>query len=475
MVAFAAADVKHLYDAPYNKETVFTTGTLGSASSTGPIITTTKQEFVSTPIVTKQEFISTPVVTKQEFIAPVTTTFVNQGSVAPSTGFISTTSSGSGNSGLGLGLGSGSTQYTTTTFNGGNSGSSGLGLGQRFGGSSGSTGFSSGSGFGSSSGSSFSGSAFNGGSGAFHDNSHVNVAYNTKVVKQTKPLVSKASYVFAAPEDNESFQHDQEIVLPRPRQHYNVIFVKAPSTTIVNTPSAAVGGKAQEKTLVYVLTDKQRIENRIEVPEVDQAKLQKPEVFFVKNNKPTEVVNSKIKYETVEAINGAENGALNGVPNKVSGNGALLDEYSNPEAAQVAQTIYQAVQTGGLESGIHTIDNLSSLGYSIGGNYGGNYGNGGAYNTGSTTYTTGSNFGSRGSFAPSGSVSTTEFVSGPSTTYGAGYVAPASQTTYTTGYVAPVSQTTYSTGYVAPASQTSTTYNTGFVAPSTTYSEGYKY
>jgi len=419
LVALAAADVKHLYDAPYT----------GSN-------THTQTQFISTPVTT-------------------TTTVDRYGSGSvgsiPSTGFISTTS-GSGSSGLGLGLGSGNTQYTTTTFNGGNSGSTGFGLGQRFGSSSGSTGFSSGSGFGGSSGSGFSGSSYNGGSGAFHDNSHVNVAYNTKVVKQTKPLVSKASYVFAAPEDNESFQHDQEIVLPRPRQHYNVVFIKAPATTVVNTPSAAVGGQTQEKTLVYVLTDKKRIENRIEVPEVDQAKLQKPEVFFIKNNKPTEVINSKIKYETVDAVNGAENGAVNGVANKVSGNGALLDEYSNPEAAQVAQTIYQAVQTGGLEAGVQTLEGLSNLGYSIGGNHGGNFaGNSGSYNTGSTTYTTGS----RGSFAP------------------------ASQTTYSTGYVAPVSQTTYSTGFVAPASQTSTTYNTGFVAPvsqtSTTYSEGYKY
>ena len=55
MVAFAAADVKYLYDAPYNKETVVTTGTLGSASS----------------------------YVKQEFIAPVTATFSSGRSLKP--------------------------------------------------------------------------------------------------------------------------------------------------------------------------------------------------------------------------------------------------------------------------------------------------------------------------------------------------------------------------------------------------------
>lgn len=210
-----------------------------------------------------------------------------------------------------------------------------------------------------------------------HSGSNVNVNYHTTLVRQTAPLVSKSSYVFSAPEDEETFAHDQTIILPRPKQHYKVVFIKAPSTTVVNSPSAAAGGLTQEKTLIYVLSDKKRIDNVLDVPELDQSKLQKPEVFFINRNAGSHVVNSKIKYETVDAVQGSEYGSIDGIPNVVRGNGEFHDEVSTPEQNQIAQGIYQALQTGGLDNGVRTVEQLIAGGHSIG--VGSNYGTSASY------------------------------------------------------------------------------------------------
>lgn len=179
--------------------------------------------------------------------------------------------------------------------------------------------------------------------------SHPTLQHRTTLVKQTAPIVSKSSYVFTAPDEDEIVQHDQTIVIPRPRQHYKVVFIKAPSSTIINTPSTAVGGTNQEKTLIYVVSDKKRIENHIENPAAELSKPQQPEVFFIKNNKPTEVVHSKVQYQTVDAIQGAENGAVNGVPNKLaaSSTGVLEDEPTSNAQANFAQNIVNTFFQGG--------------------------------------------------------------------------------------------------------------------------------
>lgn len=219
--------------------------------------------------------------------------------------------------------------------------------------------FGSGSGYGSSYGLLNSGyGSVNYGShgGAYHDSSYAGNYGHTTVVKQTSPLVSHKTYVYSAPEDKENYQRDQTIVLPRPKQHYNVVFIKSPSTTVVNNPAAALGQQAQEKTLIYVVNDKKRIENHIDVPEVDRVKPQKPEVFFIKRNLPTQVVNSKIKYETVGAINGAEYGAVNGIPNRVSADSGLFEDETANKSPGAA--IASAIQTQGNNAVLNTINSF---------------------------------------------------------------------------------------------------------------------
>ena len=120
-----------------------------------------------------------------------------------------------------------------------------------------------------------------------------------------------------------------------------------------------VGGLTREKTLIYLLNgEKKIINNNNEGLQLDEFKPQKPEVFFLKYNVPTEVAHSKIKYETVDSIPGYENGAIDGVPNRVRHVETFHDEPSSPHQSQIAQDIYRALQVGGIEGGIHAADQL---------------------------------------------------------------------------------------------------------------------
>lgn len=58
------------------------------------------------------------------------------------------------------------------------------------------------------------------------------------------------------------------------------------------------------KTIVYVLTNKRVIDRTVEVPELPEQKHNKPEVFFIKYKTPTEKVESKAVYETVDQLDG---------------------------------------------------------------------------------------------------------------------------------------------------------------------------
>lgn len=124
-------------------------------------------------------------------------------------------------------------------------------------------------------------------------------------------------------------------------------------------------GPIQEKSLIYVVNENRRINNNIALPTETQAfKPQTPEVFFVKSNKPTETTNSQIRYETVDFIKGAENGAVDGVPNRFGGPSERLnDEPSTPDQAQIAQAIYQALQSGGIEGALRSVDQVIKTNY----------------------------------------------------------------------------------------------------------------
>lgn len=124
-------------------------------------------------------------------------------------------------------------------------------------------------------------------------------------------------------------------------------------------------GPIQEKSLIYVVSENKRINNNIALPVETQAfRPQKPEVFFLKTNKPTETTNSQIRYETVDFIKGAENGAVDGVANRFGGHSERFsDEPSTPDQAHIAQAIYQALQSGGIEGALRSVDQVIKTNY----------------------------------------------------------------------------------------------------------------
>ncbi|XP_055684666.1 uncharacterized protein LOC129790873 [Lutzomyia longipalpis] len=125
-----------------------------------------------------------------------------------------------------------------------------------------------------------------------------------RIIQQTAPFVTKHTYVFAAPEEEEHIAPQEPIVLPQPQTHYKIIFIKAPSTTIVNNQGGAVAPQKNEKTIIYVLSNKRVIDRTVEVPDLPEQKKSKPEVFFIKYKTPTEHVDSQAVYETVDHVDG---------------------------------------------------------------------------------------------------------------------------------------------------------------------------
>ncbi|GAB0089348.1 hypothetical protein DMENIID0001_038740 [Sergentomyia squamirostris] len=198
-------------------------------------------------------------------------------------------------------------------------------------------------------------------SGRFDGGHHVNVNFPpTRIIQQTKPVVTKHTYVFAAPEDEETISPQEPIVLPPPQTHYKIIFIKAPATTIINSQAGAVAPQKNVKTIVYVLSNKRVIDRTVDVPELPDQKHQKPEVFFIKYKTPTEKIESKAVYETVDQVDGHAAGLSPRVEGQVYEPSYVQNEGLHSEGVSVvspqqthtfaasgpSQASFQTVHTG---------------------------------------------------------------------------------------------------------------------------------
>ncbi|KAF2348289.1 protein of unknown function DUF243 [Trinorchestia longiramus] len=94
------------------------------------------------------------------------------------------------------------------------------------------------------------------------------------------PKVSKDVYLFKAPKHKIPVPVGPPKYIPRPKVHYNFVFVKTPDGLV--TPKPLVIPPAKQKTLVYLLSQRPNPVNQdiIEVPLTAAP----PEVFFVEYN-----------------------------------------------------------------------------------------------------------------------------------------------------------------------------------------------
>lgn len=109
-----------------------------------------------------------------------------------------------------------------------------------------------------------------------------------------KPIISKSFFIHAAPEETEEeIQQEMAQIEQQPRNHYNVLFIKAPSQTTRATALSYAKNLNQEKTVVYVLSKKstaaeiQQAVNEVPAPKT------KPEVFFIKYKTPEEALHAQ--------------------------------------------------------------------------------------------------------------------------------------------------------------------------------------
>lgn len=109
------------------------------------------------------------------------------------------------------------------------------------------------------------------------------------------PLVTKQFFLHSAPEDHE-IKH-KHFVLGRPQKNYRVVFIKAPKSTNANVRLSAEYAPIEEKTQIYVLTQKENEldVNNIATPAPTQPS--KPEVFFVKYRTPEEALHAQQKIQ----------------------------------------------------------------------------------------------------------------------------------------------------------------------------------
>lgn len=111
---------------------------------------------------------------------------------------------------------------------------------------------------------------------AEHDNS-----IGGRDLPQVKPIIHKHIYVHVPPHSIEQDDDQPQIrsKLASPHKHYKIIFIKAPSPSII--PILQTVQNHEEKTLIYVLHKKPEVED-IATPTPAPTQPSKPEVYFIK-------------------------------------------------------------------------------------------------------------------------------------------------------------------------------------------------
>lgn len=97
-----------------------------------------------------------------------------------------------------------------------------------------------------------------------------------------EPMILKRFTIHSAPEEEEIEVQHHDIAVGTPRQNYNVVFVKSPSSPQQKTKVRIIPAINEDKTAIYVLskkTDAPLLETHVEEPATTTSK---PEVHFIK-------------------------------------------------------------------------------------------------------------------------------------------------------------------------------------------------
>lgn len=107
------------------------------------------------------------------------------------------------------------------------------------------------------------------------------------------PIISKHFYLHSAPEDHDSASKNKHFVLGRSQKNYRVIFIKAPSDGNAKTRLSAEYAPQEEKTVIYVLSQKEHELDVNDIATPAPTQPSKPEVFFVKYKTPEEAAHAQ--------------------------------------------------------------------------------------------------------------------------------------------------------------------------------------
>lgn len=106
-------------------------------------------------------------------------------------------------------------------------------------------------------------------------------------IKQ-EPLITKHFYLHAAPKDNEQLVMKKHFVIGRPQKSYRIVFIKTPASDGANVQLSAEYAPQEEKTVIYVLSQKEQALDVNDIATPAPTQPSKPEVFFIKYKTPEE-------------------------------------------------------------------------------------------------------------------------------------------------------------------------------------------
>ncbi|XP_037927158.1 uncharacterized protein LOC119661760 [Hermetia illucens] len=119
-----------------------------------------------------------------------------------------------------------------------------------------------------------------------------------------KPLVTKYFYLHSAPEDTDSQQQVRTVQLGRAQKTYRVVFIKAPGAGSRSASIQPIYPKNEEKTVIYVLSQKDGEINIGDIATPAPSTPSKPEVFFIKYKTAEEAARAqaqiKAQYDKLE-------------------------------------------------------------------------------------------------------------------------------------------------------------------------------
>ena len=111
---------------------------------------------------------------------------------------------------------------------------------------------------------------------------------STSAGQPDEPIINKHFYIHSAPEEPESNRPPKHFTLGKAQKNYRVVFIRAPASSIRNTQLSAEYAPQEEKTHIYVLSQKEQEINVNDIVTPSPTQPSKPEVFFIKYQTPEE-------------------------------------------------------------------------------------------------------------------------------------------------------------------------------------------